>query len=137
MLSGSGPTTAEICRQLGVGRSTLYRHLHASGWEREAPGRTAASEAMMKALMSQPLAADHADTSPTRPTLQQSRLNGNRNTPWVSGQAVRKGGASSLSILDDPGWAARLSPDDLRGLSPLICTHINPYGRIDFERKAA
>ncbi len=50
MLSGSGPTTAEICRQLGVGRSTLYRHLHASGWEREAPGRTAASEAMMKAL---------------------------------------------------------------------------------------
>ena len=45
----------------------------------------------------------------------------------------------------DPDWAARLSSDDLRGLSPLIYTHINPYGRfevdldrrIDFERKAA
>ena len=44
-----------------------------------------------------------------------------------------------------PGWAARLSSDDLRVLSPLIYTHINPYGRfevdlarrIDFERKAA
>ena len=50
MLSGSGLTTAEICGQLGVGRSTLYRHLHASSWERDAPGRTTASEAMMKAL---------------------------------------------------------------------------------------
>ena len=43
MLSGSGLTTAEICGQLGVGRSTLYRHLHASGWEREAPGRPSPS----------------------------------------------------------------------------------------------
>ena len=50
MLSGSELTTAEICRQLGVGRSTLYRHLHASGWEREAPGREAVSEATRHAL---------------------------------------------------------------------------------------
>ena len=49
MLSGSGLTIADVCRQLGVGRSTLYRHLHASSWEREA-GRKAVSEAMMKAL---------------------------------------------------------------------------------------
>ena len=49
------------------------------------------------------------------------------------------------SVLADPDWATRLSSDDLRGLSPLIYTHINPYGRfevdldrrIDFERKAA
>ena len=49
------------------------------------------------------------------------------------------------SVLGDPVWAARLSSDDLRGLSPLIYTHINPHGRfevdldrrIDFERKAA
>ena len=49
------------------------------------------------------------------------------------------------SVLADPDWASRLSSDDLRGLSPLIYTHINPYGRfevdldrrIDFERKAA
>ena len=49
------------------------------------------------------------------------------------------------SVLGDPDWADRLSSDDLRGLSPLIYTHINPYGRfevdldrrIDFERRAA
>ena len=49
------------------------------------------------------------------------------------------------SVLGDPVWAAKLSSNDLRGLSPLIYTHINPYGRfevdldrrIDFERKAA
>ena len=49
------------------------------------------------------------------------------------------------SVLGDPGWAARLSSDDFRGLSPLVYTYINPYGRfevdlgrrIDFERKAA
>lgn len=41
--------------------------------------------------------------------------------------------------------AARLTPDDYRGLTPLIYGHINPYGRfdldldrrIDFERKQA
>ena len=31
-----------------------------------------------------------------------------------------------LSILGDPDWAVRLCSDDLRGLSPLIYTHINP-----------
>ena len=49
------------------------------------------------------------------------------------------------SILNDPGWADRLSSEDMRGLSPLSCTYINPYGRfeldlderIDFERRAA
>ena len=29
------------------------------------------------------------------------------------------------SVFGDPGWAAKLSSDDLPGLSPLICTHIN------------
>ena len=43
MLSGSGLTFAEVAAQLGVGRSTLYRHLHASGWEREE-----ASKAVMR-----------------------------------------------------------------------------------------
>lgn len=49
------------------------------------------------------------------------------------------------SILRNPDVAARLSPEDYRGLSPLIYLHINPYGRfevdldkrIDFERMAA
>ena len=49
------------------------------------------------------------------------------------------------SILNDPGWAKRLSSEDMRGLSPLFYMYINPYGRfeldlderIDFERRAA
>ena len=49
------------------------------------------------------------------------------------------------SVPGDPGWASKLSSDDLCGLSPLIYAHINPYGRfevdldprIDFEKKIA
>ena len=49
------------------------------------------------------------------------------------------------SVLRDPGWRSRLSPEDYRGLTPLIYAHINPYGRydidldarIDFDRQAA
>lgn len=49
------------------------------------------------------------------------------------------------SVLSDEAWAARLSCEDYRGLTPLIYAHINPYGRydvdldnrIDFERLAA
>ena len=49
------------------------------------------------------------------------------------------------SVLRDPGWRRRLSPEDYRGLTPLIYAHINPYGRydidldarIDFDRQAA
>lgn len=49
------------------------------------------------------------------------------------------------SVLSEPSWANRLSDRDYRGLSPLIYSHINPYGRfevdlhtrIDFERIAA
>ena len=49
------------------------------------------------------------------------------------------------SVLRNSDVGARLSPEDYRGLSPLIYLHINPYGqfevdldkRIDFERMAA
>lgn len=49
------------------------------------------------------------------------------------------------SVLSSSDWAARLSAEDYRGLTPLIYLHINPYGRfdldldkrIDFERMAA
>ena len=49
------------------------------------------------------------------------------------------------SVLSEPSWASRLSDRDYRGLTPLIYSHINPYGRfdvdlskrIDFERMAA
>ena len=49
------------------------------------------------------------------------------------------------AVLNDPGWADRLSSEDMRGLSLLFYMYINPYGRfelnlderIDFERRAA
>lgn len=49
------------------------------------------------------------------------------------------------SVLRSPDVIARLSPEDYRGLTPLIYLHINPYGRfvvdldkrIDFGRMAA
>lgn len=49
------------------------------------------------------------------------------------------------SVLSDPNWQDRLSPEDYRGLTPLIYAHITPYGRydidlgtrIDFGRRAA
>jgi len=47
--------------------------------------------------------------------------------------------------VDVLGERSRLSAEDYRGLTPLIYTHINPYGRfdidldqrIDFDRQAA
>ncbi len=49
------------------------------------------------------------------------------------------------SVLSDPNWQDRLTPEDYRGLTPLIYAHITPYGRydidletrIDYERIAA
>ena len=49
------------------------------------------------------------------------------------------------SILQNPEIAARLTPEDYRGLTPLLYFHINPYGRfevdlhkrINFDRMAA
>ena len=49
------------------------------------------------------------------------------------------------SVLSDPNWQDLLSPEDYRGLTPLIYAHITPYGRydidlttrIDYDRMAA
>ncbi|RLK07292.1 Tn3 family transposase [Ruegeria conchae] len=37
------------------------------------------------------------------------------------------------SVLSEPGWATRLSERDYHGLTPLIYSHINPYGRFDVD----
>ena len=31
-------------------------------------------------------------------------------------------------VLSEPGWSERMQPDDLRALTPLIWSHVNPYG---------
>ncbi len=36
-------------------------------------------------------------------------------------------------VLDEPGWRARMTAEDWRGLTPLIYHHINPYGRIELD----
>jgi TnpA family transposase len=40
-------------------------------------------------------------------------------------------------VLDDPAAAITLGPDDLRGLSPLLWSHVNPYGvfRLDLTQR--
>ena len=36
-------------------------------------------------------------------------------------------------VLADPAWRNRMTPDDWRGLTPLIYAHVNPYGRIELD----
>jgi TnpA family transposase len=38
-------------------------------------------------------------------------------------------------VLAEPGWIARMQPEDFRALSPLFYTHINPYGRFRLDLK--
>lgn len=37
------------------------------------------------------------------------------------------------SVLAEPKWANRLTPEDYRGLNPLIYSHVNPYGRFELD----
>lgn len=37
------------------------------------------------------------------------------------------------SVFGEPQWATRLTPEDYRGLTPLIYSHVNPYGRFDLD----
>ncbi len=37
------------------------------------------------------------------------------------------------AVLSEPKWAARMAPEDYRGLTPLIYGHVNPYGRFDLD----
>jgi TnpA family transposase len=36
-------------------------------------------------------------------------------------------------VLREPAWMASMTTDDLRGLTPLIYTHINPYGTFSLD----
>src|SRR5258707_15626909 len=36
-------------------------------------------------------------------------------------------------VLARPHWAGRLTPTDLRGVTPLIWEHVNPYGRFELD----
>jgi len=37
------------------------------------------------------------------------------------------------AVLADPPWAERMTPDDYRGLTPLVFTHVTPYGRFELN----
>lgn len=49
------------------------------------------------------------------------------------------------TVLVEPKWSGRMTPEDYRGLTPLIYSHVNPYcrfnldldSRLDFGRLAA
>jgi Tn3 transposase DDE domain len=36
-------------------------------------------------------------------------------------------------VLEDPGWAGRLTDADRHGLTPLFWSHVNPYGRFTLD----
>ena len=36
-------------------------------------------------------------------------------------------------VLARPHWAGRLTPTDLRAVTPLIWEHVNPYGRFELD----
>jgi hypothetical protein len=36
-------------------------------------------------------------------------------------------------VLSEPGWAAMMTDEDRRALTPLFWTHINPYGKFDLD----
>ena len=42
-------------------------------------------------------------------------------------------------VLSDPTWMNMMKPDDLRALTPLIWSHVNPYGtfRLNLESRLA
>ncbi|MER5321717.1 Tn3 family transposase [Streptosporangium roseum] len=45
-----------------------------------------------------------------------------------------KSGATRLqAVLRDPDWAAKLTDEDRRALSPLFWAHVNPYGRFRLD----
>ena len=37
------------------------------------------------------------------------------------------------TVLAEPAWHGRMTPEDYRGLTPLIYAHVNPYGRFDLD----
>jgi TnpA family transposase len=39
-------------------------------------------------------------------------------------------------ILADPAWMARLTPEDFRALTPLLYSHMNPYGTFELDMAA-
>jgi hypothetical protein len=40
-------------------------------------------------------------------------------------------------VLGEGRWANAMSPDDLRALSPLVYSHVNPYGVFNLDKHAA
>ena len=36
-------------------------------------------------------------------------------------------------VLKQPHWKDRLTPGDLRAITPLIWEHVNPYGRFELD----
>jgi TnpA family transposase len=39
-------------------------------------------------------------------------------------------------VLAEPAWMARMTPADMRGLTPLLWGHVSPYGTFDLDMEA-
>lgn len=42
----------------------------------------------------------------------------------------------TAGILAEPAWMGRMTVEDFRALSPLVYTHINPYGTFELDMDA-
>ena len=53
------------------------------------------------------------------------------------GGASRQGRAEATlmlqRVLAEPAWMARMTPADVRGLTPLVWGHVSPYGTFDLD----
>lgn len=58
---------------------------------------------------------------------------------WITTNRIEEQEVSVLAlhllqtVLVEPKWAGRITPEDYRGLTPLIYSHVNPYGRFDLD----
>jgi len=58
---------------------------------------------------------------------------------WLQNALVLINTLMFQRVLAAPAWLARMTPEDLRGLTPLISAHVNPYGvfRLDMAERLA
>ena len=40
---------------------------------------------------------------------------------------------TTQSVLGEPAWFERMTPEDLSALTPLLFAHVNPYGTFELD----
>lgn len=73
------------------------------------------------------MGAEYHDTEILQKELRYAMGGSSRcNGPYANTRMLQ-------TVLVEPKWAGRMTPEDYRGLTPLIYGHVNPYGRFDLD----